>query len=83
MSQSSPVPARQRCHHTAADTITVELLEAAESPAVRQVAGQADWSFTPRRFPSGADTAVAASSLPSLVNLAQLRREGRILAVES
>jgi hypothetical protein len=53
---------------TATDTITIELVEADETPAVVIVRWPAKPTvFHPRRFPSGADTA-AASSLPPWSN---------------
>jgi hypothetical protein len=63
---------------TAVDTITIELVEADETPAVVIVRWPARPTvFHPRRFPAGADTAARVFAA-AVVKLAQLRREGRI-----
>jgi len=62
---------------TAVDTVTIELVEADETPAVVIVRWLAKATvFHPRRFPSGADT--AARVFAAVVKLAQLRREQRL-----
>jgi hypothetical protein len=59
-------------------SITIELIEADEIPAVIIVTWPAKPTvFHPRRFPSGADTAARVFAA-AVVKLAQLRREGRI-----
>ena len=63
---------------TADDTLTIELIEADETPAVVIVRWPAKPTvFHPRRFPSGADNA-ARIFASAVVTLAQLRRERRL-----
>lgn len=63
---------------SATDTITVELVEADETPAVVIITWPAKPSILhPRRFPSGADTAARAFAA-AVVRLAQIRRDGSL-----
>lgn len=61
---------------TATETITVELIEANETPAVVIIRWPAKPSVLhPRRFPAAAETA-ARTFAAAAVRLAQLRRDG-------
>jgi hypothetical protein len=63
---------------TAADTITIELVEADETPAVVIVRWPVKATVMhPRRFPSGANSAAAVFAA-AIVKLAHIRSERRI-----
>jgi hypothetical protein len=63
---------------TATDHITIELVEADETPAVVIVRWPAKPSvFHPRRFPAGANAAAGVFAA-AIVKLAHIRRERRL-----
>lgn len=63
---------------TAVDTLTIELIEANETPAVVIVRWPAKASVLhPRLFPAAADTA-ARTFAAAVVRLAQIRRERKL-----
>jgi hypothetical protein len=63
---------------TAVDTITIELVEADETPAVVIVQWPAQPTVLhPRRFPGAADSA-ARTFATAVVKLAQIKRERRL-----
>jgi hypothetical protein len=62
----------------ATDTLTIELVEADETPAVVIITWPAKPSVLhPRRFPSGANTA-AGIFAAAVVRLAQIRRDRQL-----
>jgi hypothetical protein len=75
MSKVTPLAAGQL---NPSDNVTIELVEADETPAVVIVRWPLKPSiFHPRRFPSGASTA-AGIFAAAVVRLAQLRRDRRL-----